>query len=136
LLKFFINFQTKNILIHQFSNKKTHIDSSIFKQKIHQFINFQTKNISIHQFSNQKYIDSSIFKPKIYKYINFQTKNTSIHQFSNQKYINQLIILLVKDHKKQAFDSIAGNTVVPYRSIKKFFNYHIYYNKAPVYCHL
>ena len=25
---------------------------------------------------------------------------------------------------KQAFDSIAGNTVVPYRSLKKFFNYH------------
>ena len=25
---------------------------------------------------------------------------------------------------KQAFDSIAGNTVVPYRSHKKFFNYH------------
>jgi len=26
--------------------------------------------------------------------------------------------------KEQAFDSIAGNTVVPYRSLKKFFNYH------------
>jgi len=26
---------------------------------------------------------------------------------------------------KQAFDSIAGNTVVPYRSLKKFFNYHM-----------
>ena len=26
--------------------------------------------------------------------------------------------------KTQAFDSIAGNTVVPYRSLKKFFNYH------------
>jgi len=25
---------------------------------------------------------------------------------------------------KQAFDSIAGNTVVPYRSLKKFFNHH------------
>ena len=25
---------------------------------------------------------------------------------------------------KQAFDSIAGNTVVPYRSLKKFFIYH------------
>jgi len=25
---------------------------------------------------------------------------------------------------KQAFDSIAGNTVVPYQSLKKFFNYH------------
>jgi len=25
---------------------------------------------------------------------------------------------------KQAFDSIAGNTEVPYRSLKKFFNYH------------
>ena len=25
---------------------------------------------------------------------------------------------------KQAFDSIVGNTVVPYRSLKKFFNYH------------
>jgi len=26
--------------------------------------------------------------------------------------------------RKQAFDSIAGNTVVPYRSLKKLFNYH------------
>ena len=25
---------------------------------------------------------------------------------------------------KQAFDSIAGNTVVPYRSLKNFFNYY------------
>ena len=25
---------------------------------------------------------------------------------------------------QQAFDSIAGNTEVPYRSLKKFFNYH------------
>jgi len=25
---------------------------------------------------------------------------------------------------QQAFDSIAGNTVVPYRSLEKFFNYH------------
>ena len=25
---------------------------------------------------------------------------------------------------QQAFDSIAGNTVVHYRSLKKFFNYH------------
>ena len=30
----------------------------------------------------------------------------------------------VKNKKKQAFDSIAGNTVVPYRSLKKFFIYH------------
>ena len=27
-------------------------------------------------------------------------------------------------YTKQAFDSIAGNTVVQYRSLKKFFNYH------------
>ena len=26
---------------------------------------------------------------------------------------------------KEAVDSIAGNTVAPYRSLKKFFNYHI-----------
>jgi len=26
--------------------------------------------------------------------------------------------------KKQAFESIADNTEVPYRSLKKFFNYH------------
>jgi len=31
---------------------------------------------------------------------------------------------LCKQHIKQAFDSIAGNTVVPYRSLKKLFNYH------------
>ena len=34
---------------------------------------------------------------------------------------------------KQAFDSIAGNTVVPYQSLKKFFIYHklqfiVFYN--------
>jgi len=29
-----------------------------------------------------------------------------------------------KLHFKQAFDSIAGNTVVSYRPLKKFFNYH------------
>jgi len=38
---------------------------------------------------------------------------------------------MVKYHKawpvkevKQAFDSFAGNTVVPQRSLKQFFNYH------------
>jgi len=30
---------------------------------------------------------------------------------------------LITMQYKQAFDSIAGNTVVPYRSLKKFFNY-------------
>jgi len=29
-----------------------------------------------------------------------------------------------KRHVEQAFDSIAGNTVVPYRSLKKIFIYH------------
>ena len=28
------------------------------------------------------------------------------------------------EHNEQAFDSIAGNTVVPYRSLKKIFIYH------------
>jgi len=28
------------------------------------------------------------------------------------------------NHDQQAFDSIAGNTVVLYRSLKKFFSYH------------
>ena len=35
-----------------------------------------------------------------------------------------MIKLRIKLLIKQAFDSIAGNTVVPYRSLKKFFNYH------------
>ena len=30
----------------------------------------------------------------------------------------------IEQHTKQAFDSIAGNTVVPYRSLKKVFNCH------------
>ena len=40
--------------------------------------------------------------------------------------------------KKQAFDSIAGNTVVPYRSLKKFYIYHkllfiVIYNSTFIY---
>ena len=49
--------------------------------------------------------------------------------------IKHLILLHFFNHKdltrqvpynyiQQAFDSIAGNTVVPYRSLKQFFNYH------------
>jgi len=33
-------------------------------------------------------------------------------------------MMMIETSTKQAFDSIAGNTVVPYRSLKKFFNYH------------
>jgi len=35
-------------------------------------------------------------------------------------YVLSTLVLIFK----QAFDSSAGNTVVPYRSLKKFFNYH------------
>jgi len=33
-------------------------------------------------------------------------------------------LLTYKLYREQAFDSIAGNTVVPYRSLKKIFIYH------------
>jgi len=41
--------------------------------------------------------------------------------------LTDMYISLIRVYwSKQAFDtcSIAGNTVVPYRSLKKFFNYH------------
>ena len=38
--------------------------------------------------------------------------------------LHSVIMKVLTSKKKQAFDSIAGNTVVPYRSLKKFFIYH------------
>jgi len=36
----------------------------------------------------------------------------------------KMFIIICHFILKQAFDSIAGNTEVPYQSLKKFFNYH------------
>ena len=44
-------------------------------------------------------------------------KNTELTVFCKAAREKKLI--------QQAFDSIAGNTVVPYRSLKKFFYYHM-----------
>jgi len=41
-----------------------------------------------------------------------------------RKYVHAYLSALLLKYNKQAFDSIAGNTKVPYRSLKKFFNYH------------
>ena len=49
-----------------------------------------------------------------------------IINFSDLKTMPIFIFCLIwPSYKEQAFDSIAGNTVVPYRSLKKFFYYHM-----------
>ena len=43
---------------------------------------------------------------------------------ANLQTIYNIFIKTNTYYNKQAFDSIAGNTVVPYRSLKKIFIYH------------
>ena len=53
----------------------------------------------------------------------FEAEQLKLVLFENVEQCEKLLLqLLLLD--KQAFDSIAGNTVVPYRSLKKFFIYH------------
>ena len=62
-----------------------------------------------------------IIEADIFGMIWCNIKEASIATRLNSK-INQWIGY--KKYGQQAFDSIAGDTVVPYRSLKKFFNYH------------
>jgi len=45
---------------------------------------------------------------------------------------------IMRLHLKQAFDSIAGNTLVPYRSLKRFFYYHklLYFAIYNIFCQI